>query len=82
MRPPVAGVKLTGVQKTRYLDDLAEAFPSSQLPAVLLRKLNCFLDEVTALDLSYEIMCLNESRKFGQAWGKLSEALMYKSPSR
>lgn len=78
---PIDGEKLTGAKKTRYLDNLVDPFPSSTYPAELLRKMNCSLDEETSRTLASEVMICNDQGKFGEAWCKLSEALMY-SPDK
>lgn len=75
-RPPL-GKKLTGIEKTQYLDSIVQPFPSTKYPIKLLQKMNCSLDYNMALKFSTEVMNLNDYGKFGQAWGKLSEALLY-----
>lgn len=76
-RPPLANEKITGVKKQQYLDRIADPFPYSSFPAKLLQKMNCSLDADTASDFARDIIRFNDTGKFGQAWGKLSEALTY-----
>ena len=76
VRPPL-NEKLTGVKKTQYLDSVVDAFPTSTYPVELLQKMNCSLDRENAQQFASDVMSLNDHGKFGQAWGKLSEALIY-----
>ena len=61
----------------KFLDRSVQRFPGIVSAGDLLCRLNCSLDNNKACRYANEIVRLNDTSKFGQAWGKLSEALTY-----